>query len=166
MRLTYILIINLFFIVLFSCSEEQESKARIIWDKYDNGNYKTVHQYFTDTANLNDDYYYKEFYENGTLKVQGIENRKKRDGEWKYYHNNSKLKAKLNFENNKISGPIILFDQNGELKAKDILTNGRLTDNNTEIVEFLSESYKTPENRPEWLDSLFITVDSINNIMN
>ncbi|MFT6743864.1 MAG: hypothetical protein ACJAR8_000412, partial [Bacteroidia bacterium] len=38
--------------------------------------------------------------------------------------------------------------------------------NNTEIVEFLSESYKTPENRPEWLDSLFITVDSINNIMN
>ncbi len=77
--------INLFILITvltyIACSNEKRNNhAKIIWETYDNGSYKTVHQYFTDTSHITDDYYYQEFYENGNLKMQGLENRGIRKG--------------------------------------------------------------------------------------
>jgi hypothetical protein len=145
-----------------SCSNMKENNhARIIWDKYDNGNYKTVHQYLKDTADMNDDYYYQEFYENGNLKIQGLENQRTRKGEWKVYYDNGDLKAKFIFENNVLNGQIELYDKSGSIKAKGFAKNGRIYPKVSEINTFIYENFNISENRPNWNDSLGVMVDSL-----
>ncbi|MDA3883712.1 MAG: hypothetical protein PF481_10560 [Bacteroidales bacterium] len=152
---------------VFSCSNKNENKhARIIWDKYESGSYKTVHQYFTDTAEMTEDYYYQEFYENGNLKIQGIENQRVRKGEWNVYFHNGNVKAKLNFDNDILSGPIELYDENGGIKAKDIAENGHLRQMNDDVLQFVMENFNLSEQRPDWNDSLDIMVDSLKTILN
>ena len=158
----------LFSIVLtaFACSNRNENKhARIIWDKYDNGNNKTVHQYFTDTADMTEDYYYQEYYENGTLKVQGLENQRVKKGEWTVFYDNGDIKAKLNFNNDKLNGLIKLYDSDGTIKAKDIAENGNLEQDNNDVLRFVLQYFDSSGQRPVWTDSLGIMVDSLRTIL-
>lgn len=149
-----------------SCSNKKENNhARIIWDKYGNGNYKTVHQYLTDTADMTEDYYYQEFYENGNLKIQGLENQRIRKGEWKVYYDNSDIKAKLIFENDILNGQIELYEQSGSIKAKGFAKNGHIYPKGSEINNFINENFYISENRPNWNDSLDITVDSLKTLL-
>jgi len=147
------------------CSNADDNKAKIIWDKYENGNYKVVYQYFTDTADLNEDYYYQEYYENGNIRVKGLQNQKINKGEWNFYYDQGKLKAKINFENNVLNGPIKLYDQKGNITAQDVAKNGVLQERNNEVVLFISEQFNSPEQRAVWIDSLNIMVDSLETIL-
>lgn len=145
-----------------ACSSEKENNhAKIIWDSYDNGNYKTVHQYFTDTANFSEDYSYQAYYENGNLKIQGLENHGVRKGEWNMYFENGAVKAKLAFDNGTLHGPIELYNENGTIKATDIAEYGQLKSNNGVIKQFIQEHFDSPENNVNWHDSLDVMVDSL-----
>ena len=167
MKLNHIIYLLIAALTVNACSNKKENNHdRIIWDKYDNGNYKTVHQYFTDTADMTEDYYYQEFYENGNLKIQGLENQRARKGEWKAFFENGNLKAKLTFENDILNGPIEFYFENGTIKATDIAENGFLKQNNIDIKNFLMENFDISENRPNWNDSLVIMVDSLKTILN
>jgi hypothetical protein len=167
MKLNNIIFLLSAVLMVIACSDKKETNhAKIIWDKYDNGNYKTVHQYFTDTADISGDYYYQEFYENGSLKTQGLENQKVRKGEWKIYFDNGDIRAKLTFDNNILNGPIELYNQSGAIKATGIAENGRLKSNNEEINKFLVENFNISESRANWNDSLDVIVDSLNTILN
>lgn len=153
-------------LTVIACSDMKEKKhARIIWDKYDNGNDKTVHQYFTDTADMTEDYYYQEFHQNGKLKIQGLENQRVRKGEWVVYYDDGVIKGKLNFDNDKLNGPIQLYDKKGSITAKDIAENGHLKQSNDEVLQFVIK-YFDSEQRPVWTDSMNIIVDSLRNIIN
>jgi len=150
-----------------SCTDKNENKhARIIWDKYDNGNSKTVHQFLTDTADMSEDYYYQEFYKNGNLKIQGLENQKIRKGEWKAFFDNGNLMAKLTFENDILNGTIELYEKDGSLKVKDSARNGHLYENDGEIKKFINEFFDYSENSPNWNDSLDIMIDSLKTVLN
>lgn len=166
MKINNIIFLLITALTVIACSNKKENNhARIIWDKYDNGNYKTVHQYFTDTADMSEDYYYQEFYENGNLKIQGLENQRIRNGEWKAYFDNEDLKAKLTFDNDILNGPIELYDENGTIKATDISENGHLKSNNSDIKKFIQENFDISELRPNWSDSLDIMVDSLKTLL-
>jgi|SRR5688572_6365265 len=154
--------INLFLLLFVACSDKKENNAKIIWEKYENGNYRVVFQYCNDTANLGDDYYYQEFYENGNLKLQGLENQRIRKGEWNYYYDNGKLKSKMNFVNDTLRGTITLFNQEGKIIAEDKVENGALQGKNTEVIRFIKADFNLTEQRPAWIDSLNIMVDSLN----
>ncbi len=156
---TYILL------TFFACSNENDSKAKIIWDQYENGNYKVVHQYFTDTANLNEDYYYQEYYENGNIRIQGLENQGIRKGERNFYYNNGELQAKMNFENDILNGPIKLYDQTGKTTALDTAKNGVLLFKNDKVVLFIREEFNSSEQRPLWIDLLNLMMDSLKTIL-
>jgi antitoxin component YwqK of YwqJK toxin-antitoxin module len=167
MKLNHIIFLLITALTVIACSNKKENNhARIIWDKYDNGNYKTVHQYFTDTADMTEDYYYQEFFENGNLKIQGLENQRTRKGEWKAYFENGDLKAKLTFENDVLNGPIKLYNDDGTVKAQDNAENGDLKQNNEDIKNFIMENFNISENRPNWNDSLDIMADSLKTILN
>jgi hypothetical protein len=161
--LFYILFITL---TIIACSNTKENKhARIIWDKYENGNPKTVHQFFTDTVNMTEEYYYQEFYENGKLKMEGLEKQSLRKGEWLVYYDNGDIKAKLNFDNDKLNGLIELYDKNGLVTAKYIAANGYLNQGNDDIVQLLLQYFHS-ENRPIWTDSLNNKLDTLTTTFN
>lgn len=154
-------------LIFLACSSTGETKhARIIWDKYNNGNYKIVHQYFTDTADMTEDYFYQEFYENGTLKIQGLENQRVRKGEWCVYYGNGDVKARLNFDKDKLNGPIKLYNENGAIKVKGIAKNGSLEQNNGDVLRLLLQYFDSSEKRPVWTDSLDIMMDSLRTKLN
>jgi antitoxin component YwqK of YwqJK toxin-antitoxin module len=152
--------ISVFFIVAYLTMREN-NHAKIIWEKYDNDNYKVVHQYFTDEGNDNDNYFYQEFYENGNLKIQGIENQRIRKGKWKAYFENGELEANFYFKNDTLNGPIELFDEYGNIKGKDIANRGYLMKNNKEIRNFIMQNFDISIQRPNWHDSIDIKVDTL-----
>lgn len=155
-------IINFTFL---SCMTENSSnknkKAQIIWDKYENGNAKIIHQFLTDTANLDDEYYYMEFYENGNLKLHGLEKQEVRKKEWNYYFENGKLRAKVNFKNDTLNGLITIYASNGQIEAKDSIQNNVLQSKNSKIIYFIMEELNCSGQRAVWIDSLNITIDSL-----
>ncbi len=132
--------ISAFSIVAYFVIREN-NHAKIIWEKYDNDNYKVVHQYFTDVGYDNDNYFYQEFYENGNLKIQGLENQRIRKGNWKTYFENGELESNFYFKNDTLNGPIALFDEYGNIKGKDIAKRGYLMKNNIEIRNFILKNF-------------------------
>lgn len=165
MKILRFIILSCIILTVFACSNKKNNNAKIIWEKYENGNYKVVHQYFTDTADLSEDHYYQEYYENGSLKIQGLENQGRRKGEWNFYYDNGKIKAKTNFDNGTLNGAIILFDETGEIIAQDIVRNGELKENNDEVIQFIKDTYILSEISPTWTDSLYLMVDSLRTLL-
>lgn len=165
-KILIFLTLSILSLIVISCSRSKKNNhAKIIWEKYDNGNYKTVHQFFTDTADMSEDYYYQEFYENGTLKMQGLECQRVRKGEWKFFTNDGDLKAKLHYENGIINGTIELFAQDGTVEASDEAENGQFALNNDKVTQFVMRHFKQSAQRPNWHDSLHIMADSLVRIL-
>ncbi len=165
--------LTLFFLALIStnCSSEKNEKlittdgnARVIWDKYDNGNEKIVYQYLVKLADDNSDYYYEHFYENGNIKTKGLENQGMKKGEWIYYHENGTLQARVNFTNDTLNGVFVLYDEDGFIKSKSIFIHGYYHGNSLEfesVLRFINENLPAQDQRPKWWDSLYILVDSL-----
>lgn len=159
----FLCFISIFFAL--SCNNRTENNnAKIIFEKYKNGNNKIVHLYFTDTANFTDDYYYQEFYENGNLKVQGIENQSVKKGEWIFYFENGNLKAKLIFDNNVLNGPIVLYNDKN-VKTSYVAENGQIKRKNDDLLLFLIQNQSIFKERQNWNDSVNIVIDSIIKIL-
>ncbi|CAL2093527.1 putative MORN repeat variant [Tenacibaculum sp. 190524A05c] len=62
---------------------------------------------------------WKEFYKNGSIKAEGIYNRRKK-GIWKFYYNTGELKAMGNYESNLKVGPWEYYHKNGVIKGEGI----------------------------------------------
>jgi hypothetical protein len=152
---------------VIACSTKKKAKhARLILETYENGNYKTVHQYFKDTGDMTEDYYYQEFYENGNLKIQSLENQGSRKGECNYYFENGNIKAKLNFKDDVLNGPAVLYNANGKIKATDMAINGTLKQNNIDIMNFILKNIDNSDNRANWIDSMNNSIDSLKSALN
>ncbi len=150
-----------------ACFQKKKAKhARIIWETYENGNYKTVQQFFKNTGDMTEDYYYQEFYENGNLKIQSLENQGSRKGACNFYFEDGNIKAELNFKDDVLNGPVVLYHANGKIKAKDTAIMGSLKQNNIDIKNFILKNINNSVNRPNWNDSLDTAVDSLKSALN
>lgn len=149
-------------LTLISCSQGNGSHhARIIWRKYSNGKFKIVYEYLKDPASFSDDYFYLEYYENGNIKIKGLENQHIRKGIWHYYYKNGTIKAKMNFVNDTLNGAIKLFNKDSRIMAKDSAENGTLAFHNRQIQQFINENIHPQELRPVWMDTLKKMMDSV-----
>ena len=152
----------LLILTIVSCGQGNSSHhARIIWREYSNGKFKIVYEYLKDPADFSDDYYYLEYYENGTIKIKSLENRRIRKGLWHYYYKNGTIKAKMNFVNDTLNGAISLFNKDGRIMAKDSVENGTLAFYNRQIRQFINENIPPQELRPVWMDTLKKMMDSV-----
>ena len=69
--------------------------------------------------------YYKEYYQNGTLKSQGWKNRGQKTGYWFFYHKNGHLQKEGHFLNDKMTSWWIFYDINGVINHKCQLNGGK-----------------------------------------
>ncbi len=141
--------------IFSACSDTTPGKARIVFEKYDNGNEKLTYQYFTDTADMNDPHLYQEFHENGNLKIQGKEIEFIREGEWRFYYDDNTPMAILNFRNDTLNGPITLYNTQGKLTDKDNAILGVLKGQNQTVIEFIHRNI-CPTQNTERRDSIDI----------
>lgn len=140
-------------------SPKSDTQTKIIWSNYESGNKKVVYQFFTSPANLDDDYYYQEFYENGVLKIQCLENQNIRMGIWSFYYENGQLAGKMTFDNDTLQGLITVFDLYGQTEANDTVKNGQLQNKNYQVAQFIRRNSDFLNLKPIWKDSLIILLD-------
>ena len=57
---------------------------------------------------------YKEYYENGNLKIEGQYQNGNMKGIWKEYHKNEKLKKEVNYKEGKLEGPAKEYSRKGD----------------------------------------------------
>jgi antitoxin component YwqK of YwqJK toxin-antitoxin module len=69
---------------------------------------------------------WKEYYENGQLKIVGFYKDGKQEGEWKEYHENGQLKSVGSFKNGRQEGEWKAYDENGQLKVIIHYKNGEV----------------------------------------
>jgi antitoxin component YwqK of YwqJK toxin-antitoxin module len=65
---------------------------------------------------------YKEFYESGTLKGEGIYTNSKMEGDWKRYYPNGQLQEVVTFKNGNENGAFKEFYENGKPKTEGTYT--------------------------------------------
>lgn len=166
MRISEIVVLIFCLLLLGSCGETRKPEgAVIIWDKHENGNHKTVHQFLTDPGDFSDDYFYQEFFENGNLKIQGLENRRVRKGEWKIYFETGELKAILTFDNGSLEGPATIYNKSGTIIATDTAENGLFRNESIELNAVIRKNIDFSDNRTNWDDSLKQAIDSLEKII-
>ena len=90
-----------------------------LWNNYyENGNIKSQ-IYF---EGIRGDY--KEFYNSGPVKAEGIKIEDKIDSTWIYYYENGSVQAQGNYEDGVKTGPWKFFHPNGKLSAEGAYLNG------------------------------------------
>lgn len=99
--------------------EAQWVEKQVNTQKYDNGKTKTEREIsrFSDNRLVNDGFY-REYYLNGQLFVEGQYERGTPIGEWKYFHDNGQLAKTVKYEDGKANGEIEVRRADGTLEAK------------------------------------------------
>ena len=146
---------------MVACGEKKSQHARIIFDKYDNGKEKVVHQFFTDTAKLSEDYEYQEFFKNGNLKLRGLENQRIRKGKWEAYYETGEVKATVLYQNDVPHGLITLYEKEGEVLVESSAKQGVVMTDHPEVWNLLVEDFSILERRSNWNDSMDVMIDSM-----
>ena len=93
---------------------------------------------------------YKEFYEDGTLKLECVIKDGKKDGLYKKYYGNGKLELKGTYKNGKEEGAYQLYDYNGNVRREGFCENNKeigpfkqyFENGNLESEAILKEGYK------------------------
>ncbi len=164
MKFKKLIFFSLIFAIYACSTKDTSTNATIVWEKFENGNFKIIHEFLTDTAKLSEDYHYKEYYKNGNLKTNGLENRGMKKGDWKFYFDNGNLNAELSFVNSKINGPITIYNLEGGVAGTDFAENGFLKRNNNSVIQFVTIQLNSNGLNAEWTDSLNILIDSLQSI--
>lgn len=160
------LIVSILIFFGFKCvGNHQDNNAKIIWSNYDNGNQKIVYQYLSLIGDDTSDYFYEYYYENGEIKIKGLENSGIRKGEWIYYFQDGTVQAKINFTNDTANGLFTVYYQNGTVKYKGQFKNNlidgiwQINDSNKiEKIEFLKGKIKDSESNLIKIDTLEINL--------
>ena len=94
--------------------------------KYDDGKPKTEREIssFSDERMVNDGFY-REYFANGQMFLEGQYERGTPVGQWKYYHDNAQLAKTVKFEDGKPAGEIELRRPDGTLDAKRTYSQGK-----------------------------------------
>ena len=68
--------------------------------------------------------FYREYYPNGKLFIDGQFQKGRQEGEWKYYYDNGQLNRKLTYKNGKPNGSWEVFRADGTVAAKRGFSDG------------------------------------------
>lgn len=136
MKYFIILIISAF--IFLSCNNTNKLQESIII-KHKNGNAQIIELYET-VDNKRVVRYYKEFYEDNTLKIEGSIKNNKRDGHWTYYYGNSNKWSEGNYINGLAQGKFTQYYENGNVwmytyYKDDNKTKSVLFDDNGKQIE-------------------------------
>jgi antitoxin component YwqK of YwqJK toxin-antitoxin module len=93
---------------------------------YDDGKPKIEREIstFSDERMVNDGYY-REFFANGQLFLEGQYERGTPVGEWKYFHDNGQLARSVKFEDGKPAGEVEVRRADGTVEAKRAFSQGK-----------------------------------------
>jgi len=129
----YIFIV--FVISISSCKKNIELQERII-SSFDNGKPEVI-EFYEQEKDTQVVKYYKEFYKNEQLKIEGYIKNNERDGHWIYYYENGNKWSEGNYINGLAEGKFIQYYENGgvwmytfykhDKKTKAILFNSDST---------------------------------------
>ena len=99
---------------------------RVHTEPYDDGKPKFEREIstFSDERMVNDGFY-REYFANGQIFLEGQYERGTPIGQWKYYHDNGQLAKTVNFEDGKPAGEIELRRADGTLDAKRTYNQGK-----------------------------------------
>ncbi len=108
----FLLIITTIFIVV-SCKQQVKLQEEVK-EFYNNGNKKTV-ELFDDVQGDKIVRYYKEFYKNKQLKIEGPIKNDERNGHWIFYYKNGNKWSEGNYINGIANGKFTQYYENGKL---------------------------------------------------
>ena len=120
MKKTIYLIITVF--LLFSCNS-----LEIREEKFNNGNPKIKYEVSElEDGSFKKNGFYKEWFDNGQIKITGNYNKNLKDGEWINYYISGKIMSKENYKNDQINGEFIEYYENDQIKQKYVMMNNLL----------------------------------------
>jgi len=136
--MTKLLIIIASIFIITSC-KQQVTLQEEVKEFYDNGNKKIIELY-EQVKDKKVVRYYKEFYENEQLKIEGALKDMKREGLWIFYYENGNKWSEGNYINGLANGKFTQYYENGKLWMYTYYKNGEKTrailfDDNGKAIE-------------------------------
>jgi antitoxin component YwqK of YwqJK toxin-antitoxin module len=135
MRTNILILVSL--LLTFSCNQEIKLDENVI-EMYNDGSPKIVEMYQQKKGERIKKYY-KEFYENGKIKIEGAIKNDKREGIWTYFYENGNIWSVGNYVDGKAQGKFTQYYENGKLWAytfykDDIKEKDIFFDNNGKVL--------------------------------
>jgi len=87
---------------------------------------------------------WKQYFDNGIIKLQAIFKNGKLHGDYRVYHSNGKTYVEGQYNNGLMDGPWKYYDEKGELKIEAVYSNGKLIEGE-ELIEQEKEFFEMIE---------------------
>lgn len=112
-------------VIALSCKTQIELKEKIV-ETYENGKPYKV-EYYKQLKDSSVFTYYKEFYPNDTLKVEGGVKNNERNDYWTFYYENGNKWSEGSYNEGIAKGKFIQYYETGEIRGNSFYTNGTKT---------------------------------------